>query len=129
VNLLNENEAIAQIKKLIAGKDHWIIPACSPMARQVAELIENAYYTGDKNREFILMMAANLTKEIRLMSLFFAHKKHMSREQFGKIMDPHCEAGYSGPGSEEQDLIVTPDTPIVVIKWIDDLMQPHPLRN
>lgn len=111
MQICDETEAVAYIKKRIASREWWIILAASDMGREMARCIEDRFYRGDKNAMFEMILLSHPAKGIPFAAIFTAKKSVMTKKRLEKLVKRKVG---------DRDVILTPDIPGVFLEWFWD---------
>lgn len=103
----------------VDSREWWIIPQASATGSQLAQLIEEEFYSSTPERAmafdaaFIPAPAGG-----RPFALCLAKKIYMTPEELGQLLRaPNIDGS--------QDILATPDCPLFVATWLEGLRQKY----
>lgn len=112
--LYDQDEGVEMVKAKIASREWWIIPQCGEAAADFVQTFEEAFYKGEANADFVVMMIPRPCEGIIFSSIAFGKKTRASKEGVAKICGVPLES------LDKQDVLLTPTLPAVFLAWFLD---------
>lgn len=104
-------EAIREMQKLIDSREWWVIPAVTQASTDLAVAVETRFYAGKAGDDFAAVMIPRVGG-VLLACMFFAHKRRMTAEQLAGLV------GIPAGQAADRDILMTPDTPLDFVAWL-----------
>jgi hypothetical protein len=102
MQLRTKAETDSDICGYLNAKTHWMIIPSLAATRAIVIPLEETYFNGERNKDFIAMMYPH---KGRLFNFFFAAKKYLSAAQFHKICTDHGAAAVPQEAFEARDIV------------------------
>ena len=109
--LLDPQDAIDMVQRQLDARTHWLIIGASPMGFNILNGIEEKFYDGEAGNDFSIHMFPMASRQ--LVALAVAHKRRMSPKQFAEYVN-------STEDILLRDVVLTPDIPVSVLKWLSE---------
>lgn len=98
--LLTETEVRAIVRRLVADREHWILPWIGEAAVDFCREVERRFYAGEAGVDFQLI---TLPPESGVFACGFAHKRRAPTRELNRLLR---ELGVSSSPSGARDVLV-----------------------
>lgn len=127
--LVDPHEGLAYFRERFASREWWIVPSASEMSAQMVCAIEKAFYRGEASSDFELTLVPRPAVGVPLLGMCFFKKNRMTDDQLAAVFKCEGASLVGDDVSSRQDILITPDTPIAVLDWLDENFSPQATDN